>query len=1023
MKRQSRKHAISLAGRTFKRPFRRTILSVELLEQRNLLSTGSCPVGTTGCLDDINAGDGLPDNADNRHGSGLPPIEHLIYVIKENRTYDQVFGSLSQGNGDPNLNLFGDESAPNQRALQTRFVTMDNFYADSEVSADGWNWSVGALANTYVQKAWPQNYGGRSRPYDFEGGNYATSPGTDPTDAFLWNKLSDAGISYRNYGFRVFGGQVANTEPRLAANTDLNFAGFDLTQPDASTNPDFLGGGPTRYEAWLSEFRHYVATDSLPTVEFVRLPNDHTAGALGGAPTPRAYVADNDLAVGKLVDQVSHSKYWPTTAIFVVEDDAQDGPDHVDAHRTTAQLISPYTQTGRVDSTYYSTVAMLHTMETMLGITPMTQFDAAAPIMTNSFAKRPNFTPYTAMVPSQDMSEKNPASGQLTNQVSAADFVKEDLVTPQLLNQMIWQSVKDDTPMPAPHTIFPNRSDNGQDSGDGANKPDVPQGSGITSQGWDLTPAGSQIELVDQVEGTQVWGDRPYGEALSPDGKTLLVSNDGQSTGQTTAQSQSLMVVDLASQQVVQTILYRSPAGLFIGVTFSPDGKHAYASGQAVEPSTGQTEFVIHVYNVDGQQLTEVDPIVLAPATSSFNPAGLTISSDGSKLFVADNLADSLTEVKLNADGVTGTVLAPVKVGHNPYTVTLSRFGDVAYVSNWGESTVSVLDVSGPTPKLVKTISVGTHPNAMALNPRHAELYVANADSDTISVISTITLEVIRTIDLAPFHGAEVGASPDGLTVSPDGKMLYVANATDNDVAVIRLADHHDKVEGLIPTAWFPAGVIVSADGTELYVINAKGLGAGPNPDGPDPYKNPESGPDQYIGSMIVGTVSIIEVPYAEQLQEYTHQVAANDRFPDGGNPEIADQESQGVQDDEAIQPLGADTQQGVVSNPENEQPLGADTQQGVVSNPENESLAALLENGQQLRPLAPVADTPLRLTELAAAELFSSVDAPAGDLLSDHLTWTGSSSSTYTGHKSMPVWQDLDQQDVLDAPLENKGV
>jgi len=220
------------------------------------------------------------------------------------------------GNGDPSLNLFGDESAPNQRALQARFVTLDNFYADSEVSADGWNWDVGGLANTYVQKAWPQNYGSRNRPYDFEGGNYATSPGADPTDAFLWNKLSDAGIPYRNYGFRVFGGQVASTEPRLAANTDLNFAGFDLTQADASTNPDFLGGGPTRYDAWLSEFQHYVATDSLPAVEFVRLPNDHTAGAMAGAPTPRAYVADNDLALGKLVDTVSHSRFWPSTAMF-----------------------------------------------------------------------------------------------------------------------------------------------------------------------------------------------------------------------------------------------------------------------------------------------------------------------------------------------------------------------------------------------------------------------------------------------------------------------------------------------------------------------------------------------------------------------------------------------------------------------------------------------------------------------------------------------------------------------------------
>ena len=141
------------------------------------------------------------------HPGDPTPIKHVIYVIKENRTFDQVLGSLGQGNGDPSLNLFGDESAPNARALAKQFVTLDNFYSDAEVSADGWNWATGALANSYVQHAWPQNYGGQNRPYDFEGGNLATSPGTDPTDAFIWNKLSDAGISYRNYGFRVFGGQ------------------------------------------------------------------------------------------------------------------------------------------------------------------------------------------------------------------------------------------------------------------------------------------------------------------------------------------------------------------------------------------------------------------------------------------------------------------------------------------------------------------------------------------------------------------------------------------------------------------------------------------------------------------------------------------------------------------------------------------------------------------------------------------------------------------------------------------------
>ncbi len=387
------------------------------------------------------------------HRGEASPIKHVIYVIKENRTYDQVFGNLGKGNGDPSLDLFGEESAPNQRELARRFVTLDNFYADSEVSADGWNWSVGALANTYVQKNWPQNYSGRNRPYEFEGGNYATSPGTNSQDAFIWNKFSDADISYRNYGFRVFKGKVAanpttgkTTEPRLQANTDLKYAGFDLTIKDQS-----------RIDEWLKEFRNYEAKGNLPTVELVRLPNDHTAGTKAGAPKPRAYVADNDLALGRLVDTVSHSRYWSSTAIFVVEDDAQNGTDHVDAHRTVALVISPYTQTGKVDSTFYSTVSMLRTMEQIVGISPMTQFDAAATPMLNSFTNQANLTPYKFRVPTQSLAQNNQANAPLAAQTDSIDFSQEDRAPEQLLNEMIWKSVKgNDSEMPAPKTSFRN---------------------------------------------------------------------------------------------------------------------------------------------------------------------------------------------------------------------------------------------------------------------------------------------------------------------------------------------------------------------------------------------------------------------------------------------------------------------------------------------------------------------------------------------------------------------------------------
>jgi YVTN family beta-propeller protein len=382
------------------------------------------------------------------------PIKHVIYVIKENRTFDQVLGSLGNGsNGDPALNLFADESAPNARALAKQFVTLDNFYSDAEVSADGWNWAVGAEANSYVQHAFPQNYGGQNRPYDFEGGNLATSPGTDPTDAFIWNKLADNGISFRNYGFRVFGNVVAGgTEPRLAANTDLNFAGYNLSKPDSI--PDLIKTGvhqPTRIGEWLKEFNNYEANGTLPTVEFVRLPNDHTATNTIGAPTPRAYVADNDYALGQLVDAVSHSKDWGSTAIFIIEDDAQEGTDHVDAHRTVAPVISPYTQTGKVDSTFYSQVSVLRTIEQIVGISPMTQFDAAATPLLNAFSNTANMKPYTAIVPTQNVHEKNPVNPPMASVAAKSLAAVAVLVdnNEALENQILWAYYGKGT-MPAP---------------------------------------------------------------------------------------------------------------------------------------------------------------------------------------------------------------------------------------------------------------------------------------------------------------------------------------------------------------------------------------------------------------------------------------------------------------------------------------------------------------------------------------------------------------------------------------------
>jgi hypothetical protein len=391
------------------------------------------------------------------------PIKHVIYIIKENRTYDQVLGDLGKGNGDPSIELFNASCTPNQHALADQFVTLDNFFVDAEVSASGWNWSTGAEANTYVEKNWPAEYSGRRPLYDFEGGNKATAANSDVNDAYIWTHLNDAHISFRNYGFfvgtsttgtwnsitgyvpGVITNVVAPTEPVLVSNSDLNYPGYSLTIQDQ-----------TRVAEWLKEFNNYVSNSNLPTVELVRLPNDHTSVTSVGKPSPAAYVADNDLALGKIVDAVSHSPYWKNTAIFVVEDDSQEGPDHVDAHRTIAQVISPYTQYGSVDSTFYTTTSMLRTIELITGIGPMTQFDAAATPMVNCFQHKPNLTPYTAIVPSQSiLNQYNPANAPMALASEKMNLSVADALPDQVANLAIWESVKGaGSVMPTPKTIF-----------------------------------------------------------------------------------------------------------------------------------------------------------------------------------------------------------------------------------------------------------------------------------------------------------------------------------------------------------------------------------------------------------------------------------------------------------------------------------------------------------------------------------------------------------------------------------------
>jgi YVTN family beta-propeller protein len=388
------------------------------------------------------------------------PIKHIIYVVKENRTYDQEFGSLDKGNGDASLNLFGDDSAPNARELQREFVTLDNFYADAEVSAQGWNWIVAANSNPYSEQGWPANYSGRNHSYPSESDDPAIAPNKDREHAYIWQRLADEDISFRNYGFYTHPdarGKAVAADPVLNAHTDPDFQPFDMQCPDSANS--FPAHAKTcrlpRIEEWKHEFARYEKNGALPAFEMVRLPNDHTSGTKAGMPTPQAYVADNDWALGQLVDTVSHSSYWKSTAIFVTEDDAQNGPDHVDAHRTLSQVISPYTRTGRVDSTFYSTVSMLRTIELLLGLSPMTQFDAYAIPMVNAFTTRLDTTPYRAVKPVYDMTAVNAVGSPLAGASAKQNLTKEDQIDEQTFNEAIWKSVKGTwSVMPTPRHIL-----------------------------------------------------------------------------------------------------------------------------------------------------------------------------------------------------------------------------------------------------------------------------------------------------------------------------------------------------------------------------------------------------------------------------------------------------------------------------------------------------------------------------------------------------------------------------------------
>jgi YVTN family beta-propeller protein len=362
-------------------------------------------------------------------------IKHVIYIIKENRTYDQVLGDLKEGNGDPSLVLFGPDASPNHHRLAREFVLLDNFYANAEVSADGHNWSTAAMANDYVQKNWPATYSNRGRDYDFEGGQ----PAAYPRSGFLWDAASRARVSYRIYGefteFRQYPSR--GTMPSLDGHVSPGYHGYDLKVPDQ-----------TRLSEWLAEFQEFERAGTLPQLLILRLPNDHTAGTRPGYPTPQAMVADNDLALGRIVEAVGHSRFWKETLVVATEDDAQDGPDHVDAHRTIALLAGAYVRRGVVDHTFYSTVSLLRTIELILGISPLTQYDLAAQPVLGALSDDAKPLDYTATVPRQSLRAINPPTSPGAAESLLLHFEQADLFPPGVLNRILWRAVKGIVPLP-----------------------------------------------------------------------------------------------------------------------------------------------------------------------------------------------------------------------------------------------------------------------------------------------------------------------------------------------------------------------------------------------------------------------------------------------------------------------------------------------------------------------------------------------------------------------------------------------
>jgi len=380
-------------------------------------------------------------NAKSVQRRAFSKIKHVVYIIRENRTYDQVFGDVKGGNGDPSICLFGQTTTPNAHALAANYVLLDNLYCNGEVSESGHQWCDAAYVTDFTERAWTNSYSGRSEPD-------ADERLTDSPAGYIWDNCARHGLTYRAYGESSSFKSSPTSAPVFTGSKGLEgHSSYEYAQLPwfGDEHPDLK-----KADIFIADLKAAEVKGDWPQFMVMGLPEDHTNGLSAGEHTPTACVAANDLALGRIVEAVSHSKFWPETAIFVIEDDAQNGADHVDAHRTVGLVISPYVKRGAVDSTLYTTSSFVHTMELILGVPTMTQYDSAAMPLYASFTTSPNLTAYNLATAQTDLNAKNPKAGAGAQASAKLDFSDVDRADPDALNEILWHALRPGKPMPAP---------------------------------------------------------------------------------------------------------------------------------------------------------------------------------------------------------------------------------------------------------------------------------------------------------------------------------------------------------------------------------------------------------------------------------------------------------------------------------------------------------------------------------------------------------------------------------------------